>query len=338
MKQETDVNDYFYERKFVPSYNLLPPFPQEVLLDVTSFCNHACTFCTNPDIGLKKTVNKKLALKFIQDSYNLGTRRLGVFGTGESFLYKQLYEYILFAKETGFSYVYIKTNGALCTIERLAPVLDAGLDSLRFSIHAGTRESYKKVQGKDDFHKVLKNVRQADEYRKERNLNVEIAVSMVVTSIAGNELDLLKEHIGDCVDVWDVQDLNSQCGNLLDNNEKGEIKGGGPRYDFNAQKCKQPFSSLSLTPEGYISACIMDFNGDLIAGDFNETGLKEIWEGDVLVKFRKDHLENNLKSHICYSCIYNQDNVHKPLLEKYSRRYREKQTVRTKQTDFITKE
>jgi radical SAM protein with 4Fe4S-binding SPASM domain len=322
-----NITDYFFERKYAPTYTLLPPFPVEVLLDVTSFCNHACTFCTNPDIELKKTVNKELALKFIQDSYNLGARRLGVFGTGESFLYKQLYEYILFAKKIGFDYVYIKTNGALCTIEKLAPVLDAGLDSLRFSIHAGTRESYKKVQGKDDFDKVLKNVQQANIYRREKKLNVEIAVSMVVTSIAGNELDLLKKHIGDCVDVWDVQDLNSQCGNLLDNKEKGEIKGGGPRFDFKAGKCKQPFSSLSLTPEGYISACIMDFNGDLIAGDFNETNLKEIWEGDVLVKFRKDHIENNLKSHICYACIYNKENEHKPLLEKFSRKYRVKQVL-----------
>jgi len=327
MQQEVYITDYFFERKYAPTYTLIPPFPMEVLLDVTSFCNHACTFCTNPDIELKKTVNKELALKFIQDSYNLGARRLGVFGTGESFLYKQLYEYILFAKKIGFDYVYIKTNGALCTIEKLAPVLDAGLDSLRFSIHAGTRESYKKVQGKDDFDKVLKNVQQADKYRKEKKLNVEIAVSMVVTSIAGNELDLLKEHIGDCVDVWDVQDLNSQCGNLLDNKEKGEIKGGGPRFDFKAGKCKQPFSSLSLTPEGYISACIMDFNGDLIAGDFNETELKEIWEGEVLVKFRKDHIENNLKDHICYACIYNKENEHKPLLEKFSRKHRVKQVL-----------
>lgn len=322
---DIDITDYFYERKFVPSYSLKPPFPKEVLLDITAYCNHACTFCTNPEIELKKTLNKELAQKFILEAYQLGARRLGVFGTGESFLYKHLHEYIRLAKETGFKYVYIKTNGALCAIERLAPVLDAGLDSLRFSIHAGTRESYKKIQGKDDFYKVLQNVRHADTYRKEKNLNVEITVSMVLTNIAGNELYLLKEQIGDCVDVWDVQGLNSQCGNLLDNNEKGEIKGGGPRYDFSAQKCKQPFSSLSLTPEGYISACIMDFNGDLIAGDFNTTGLKEIWDGEVFEKFRKDHLENNLQNHICYSCIYNKDNIHKPLIEEFSRKYRVKQ-------------
>src|ERR1700741_4889878 len=97
-----DITDYFYERKFIPSYSLIPQFPKEVLLDVTSFCNHACTFCANPDIKLKTTVRKDLALNFIKESYDLGARRLGVFGTGESFLFKQLHEYIRFAKEIGF--------------------------------------------------------------------------------------------------------------------------------------------------------------------------------------------------------------------------------------------
>ena len=26
----------------------IPPFPKEIFLDLTSFCNHACVFCSNP--------------------------------------------------------------------------------------------------------------------------------------------------------------------------------------------------------------------------------------------------------------------------------------------------
>jgi radical SAM protein with 4Fe4S-binding SPASM domain len=327
--EKIGVSDYFYERHFIPIYDLIPPFPNEVLLDVTSFCNHACTFCANSDLKLKTTVNKVLALNFIKESFNLGARRLGIFGTGESFIFKQLHEYIKYAKDIGFEYVYIKTNGALCTIDRFAPVLDANLDSLRFSIHAGTRETYNKIQGKDDFLKVLDNIRQVDLYRKQKSLGTEIAVSLVLTNIGGTELNLLKNQLLNEVDIWDVHELNSQCGNLLDNNEKGEIMVGGPRFDYKAKKCKQPFSSLSLTPEGYISACIMDFYGDLIVGNFNEQNLKEIWEGETYIKFRRDHLNNNLKDHICYSCIYNKENQHQPLSKQYSRRYR--QTVNTQE-------
>src|SRR5690606_10401763 len=180
--------------------------------------------------------------------------------------------------QVGDEYVYIKTNGALCTPERLNPVLDAGLDCLRFSIHAGSRETYRKIQGRDDFDKVMANLRQAHEYKIRNNLQVHIAVSVVLTDQGQDELDLLKSVAQDWVDFWDIHDLNSQCGNLLDNNEKGEIVFGGPRYDHESKICKQPFSGLSLTPEGYVSACIMDFYGDLIAGNYNQNSLKEIWE------------------------------------------------------------
>lgn len=314
--------EYYFDRKYIPDYEPIPMFPIEVLLDVTSFCNHACTFCVNPEIELKKTVSRSLALQFIQEAYTLGSKRLGVFGTGESFIYKGLHEYIKEAKRVGFEYVYIKTNGALCTPQRVGPVLDAGLDSIRFSIHAGTQETYKKIQGKDDFWKVIQNVKDTDRYRREKQLSVEIAVSLVLTELAKGELELLKSELGQFVDVWDIHELNSQCGNLLENRSKGELVQGGPRYDFVANKCKQPFSSLSLTPEGYISACIMDFSGDLIVGDYNEQDLKSIWEGETYVNFRNDHLNNNLENHICFSCIYAKANQHFPLTNHYSRNYR----------------
>jgi len=327
VKQDKAVSstDYFFERKFIPEYQKVPPFPYEVLLDVTSLCNHACTFCANTDIKLKTTLASTKTLQFIQEAYSLGTRRLGVFGTGESFLVKELADYIKLAKDIGYEYVYIKTNGALCTPERLNSVLDAGLDSLRFSIHAGSRETYKKIQGRDDFDKVMTNLKNAHDYKVANSLNVHIAVSVVLTDQGREELELLQRNAGEWVDFWDIHDLNSQCGNLLDNNEKGEIVFGGPRYDHDSGICKQPFAGLSLTPEGYISACIMDFYGDLIAGDYNKQGLKEIWEGEVFTKFRSDHLNNTLKDYICYSCIHNKENKHRPLIEEYSRKYRVEQ-------------
>lgn len=327
MEERVSNTDYYYDRKAVPIYDIDPPFPIEVLLDVTSFCNHRCTFCANPDIQLKTTVQFDTAARFIEESYRSGARRLGIFGTGESFLFKQLSQYIGLAKEIGFEYVYIKTNGALCNRQRLSPVLDAGLDSLRFSIHAGTRESYLAIQGRDDFEQVIENIRQADSYRKEKGLNTEIAVNLVLTDLAGNEVGQLKELVGQHVDVWDIHDLNSQCGNLLDNSSKGTLVQGGPRYDFKNNKCKQPFQSLSLTPEGYVSACIMDFSGDLIVGNYNEQGLMEIWQSEVYRKFRRDHLLGSVKEHICYSCIYGQSSDYKPLMPEYSRRSRAESKV-----------
>lgn len=316
------ARDYFYDRAYVPSYEETPPFPREVLLDVTSFCNHACTFCANPDIELKTTVSGELARRFLREARALGARRLGIFGTGESFLVKDLAGHVAAAKAEGFEYVYIKTNGSLCAPERAGPVLEAGLDSLRFSIHAGTRESYREIQGRDDFETVLRNLESTDAYRRRRGLPVELAVSFVLTARGAPELARLKERAGAWVDVWDVQELNTQCGNALDNGGKGDVAYGGPRYDPERGLCKLPFSGVSLTPEGYVTACIMDFYGSLVVGDLSRQSLREIWEGPVYRGFRRRHLEGRLSGLICDSCIRNVPAAHEPLTPALSRRAR----------------
>ena len=36
--------------------------------------------------------------------------------------------------------------------------INNGLDSIKFSIHGGTSETYKKIHGKNDFERVIKNL------------------------------------------------------------------------------------------------------------------------------------------------------------------------------------
>ena len=147
----------------------LPPFPEEIFLDLTSFCNHACVFCSNPLIKHKKTMNHNMALRVIKEAYDCGARELGMYATGDSFMVKNLHEYVEYAKkEIGYDYIFITTNGALASPERVQPVLDAGLDSIKFSINAATKESYKIIHGYDDFEKVLANVRSIKEWKEKK--------------------------------------------------------------------------------------------------------------------------------------------------------------------------
>ena len=46
--------------------------------------------------------------------------------------------------------------------------------------------------------------------------------------------------------------------NKYDNNELGQIKSDDPRGRGNRKVCFQPFKGFSITPEGYISACVLD--------------------------------------------------------------------------------
>ena len=82
--------------------------------------------------------------------------------------------------------------------------------------------------------------------------------------------------------------------------EEKNIRGRG-----HSGVCFQPFSSFTITAEGYLSGCVLDYHKALIIGDCNKLKLKEIWHSKIYQDWRQRHLENNTKGYICYNCIYN---------------------------------
>ena len=136
-----------------------------------------------------------------------------MYGTGEPFLAKHLPAYIEKAKEIGYEYIFITTNGAGAIPSRAEAVLKAGLDSIKFSIHAGTRETYKKIHGKDDFEKVIENLKWVSEFRKSSGLNFRIYVTMVQTKANFNEVDKLPANLLDALREFEKNDqLKSMLG------------------------------------------------------------------------------------------------------------------------------
>ena len=106
----------------------------------------------------KKKADSKMVYRILEEAKNEGSVSVGLFATGEPFLNKDLENYIKFAKKIGYEYIFINTNGAAATLKRMQNAIASGLDSIKFSINAGTKETYKKIHGKDDFERVIKNL------------------------------------------------------------------------------------------------------------------------------------------------------------------------------------
>lgn len=299
-------------------FDLLPPFPKEVLIDPTSFCNHRCVFCANPAMKIKNELNLERARSFLQQAYKGGSRYTGFFGTGEPFLLKNLDEYVAAAADIGFEYIYIKSNGALAKEDRLAKVFRAGLNSLRFSISASNPESYKKIQGRDDFEVVRRNLETAARLRSELNIPVELVVTMVVNKLNESELNELHDQVRPFIDIWDPHIINSQCGDMPANSDIGLPTGlSCPKFNREKGVCEQPFKSFSITPEGFVSACFMDFSHKLIVNEQQETDLQAVWQSEVYKEFRADHLSGNLENTKCFNCVNSKNEAFVSLFEKY---------------------
>jgi len=306
------------EKAVKAKYVLDPEFPYEIFVDISSLCNHTCVFCSNSIIKRKNTMEPSIVRRVLKEAFDNGTRSVGLYGIGEPFLVKKLDEYVAYARGIGYEYIFLTTNGSLATPDRVKKVLDSGLNSIKFSISAGTRQSYKKIHGKDDFDTVLENLIWVYEYRKKSKLNYRIYVTMVYTDETKHEIELLKNLVCPYIDEWDPHLLTNQCGNKYDNNELGEIEKYNVRGRVKAETCFQPFKGFLVTPEGYVSACVLDYQSYLIVGDINKSSLKEIWNNKIYTAFRKAHIEGNINNIICYNCLNNTDNTVKPLTPEYA--------------------
>jgi pyruvate-formate lyase-activating enzyme len=297
--------------------NLYPPFPREVFFDLNNTCNSRCFFCSNSKISEPAYLDKAFGFKLLRDFFECGAREAAFFATGEPFLRTDLAEFIREAKSIGYEYVFLNSNGIAASPERARPVLEAGLDSIKFSINAGSRESYKKVHGVDRFDQVIQNIRWFHEFRTSSRLPYHIYVSMVPTSMTKDEFPMLSSLLAGFVDEIDSRGCSNQGGNMLENNrteaiDKGNLL-GSLRQGRHSGRCPDVFSRCTVTPQGYLSACVVDYHNYLVVADLHKTHVKDAWHNEAYVALRKKHSTGDLEGLICNNCLNNCGGTAEPL-------------------------
>jgi hypothetical protein len=220
----------------------------------------------------------------------------------------------------------MNTNGILATPQRAKPVLDAGLDSIKFSVNAATRHSYRKVHGVDAFDIVIDNIKWFSEYRIKMRLAYRIYVSMVPTSITQGELPILKKLLSDYVDEIDGRSCSNQGGNMIENNRTERIDKnnllGSMKENQCIGKCPDLFFRCTVTPQGFLSPCVVDYQNYLVVADLHKTHIKDAWHNEVYVNLRKRHISGDLKGLMCYSCLNNCAAEAEPLLLEFARPFK----------------
>ena len=190
-------SNYFKEREVILKVDLtseLAPFPKNALIELSNACNHFCVFCNNPRMKRKiNTLDKGTYLKFIEQSFQKGLREVGLYATGEPFMIKDINWYIKTAKENGIERVYLTSNGALASLEKVISAHENGLDSIKFSINAATRDTYKIIHGKDDYLLVTKNLKEIFEWKEKNNKDLLMLASFIYTKLTAKEIPLYKK-------------------------------------------------------------------------------------------------------------------------------------------------
>ncbi|MBF0252066.1 MAG: radical SAM protein [Alphaproteobacteria bacterium] len=276
-----------------------PAMPKQLMVELSNACNHACVFCANPTMQRKVgRIKDEFLFRLMADARRYGVREISFYTTGEPFVHKGLEKFTAEAKRLGYEYIFITSNGALATPERAVPVIEAGIDSIKFSLNAGDRESYKAIHGKDDWDAVVNNIRFISEYREKHALQFKLYIGFVLTQATKYQPEKLRELLGDKVDDIIVAESHDLYGQVEDSQDMLMIKPQRRREGI----CYQPFNRLHVTCEGYLTICCGDFNNFLAVCDLNEMSLEEAWLSPRFRDVRQRHLDRRLEGMLCDNC------------------------------------
>ena len=288
--------------------NEVEHLPKKALIELTNGCNHSCIFCYNPEMKRKiNHIDFETYKKFISMGIDEGLEEVGLYSTGEPFMTKNLQDYIFEAKKIGIKRVYITTNGALASIEKVEKCIDAGLDSIKFSINAGTRESYKLIHGQDDFEKVINNLNAIYDYKIKKKIDLQLLCSFVYTDLTKKETQEFKQNFGKFFEDILFVAAENQGGRTGD---KVDELVATDKVDKSTsfKPCGMIWDKIHLTNEGHFTACCVDYENDLVFQKFDPSiSILKQFNNSKIKNLRDKHLNNKLEGTICQNCIYNKN-------------------------------
>jgi len=289
-----------------------PPPPRAVKIELTSQCNYRCGFCAHR-LRMKKRGEMRWPLytRLVGEMVDAGVEELGLFFIGESFICDWLPHAIRFAKQRGIRYAFLTTNGSLATPQRVKECLDAGLDSLKFSMNNADEEQFKEIAQVRPklFRDSIRNLKEARRIRDEGAYPCGLyASSIKYDGEQQQRMQALVDEILPYVDEHYWLPLYSM-GSLAKQREEElgyrPIAGNQGRLGALREPlpCWSLFTEGHVTCDGKLSACCFDAGDRWIMADLSETSFVDGWKSAPFRKLREAHLKRDVSGTICESCV-----------------------------------
>jgi MoaA/NifB/PqqE/SkfB family radical SAM enzyme len=311
----------------VSALTLRPALPRSLYLETTSRCNSLCETCILTFGGREPA--KDLGwdeFRAMVDQFPLLERVL-LHGIGEPLLNRDLPRMVAHLKDRGA--VVLFNSNAITLSERIAQeLLEAGLDELRVSLDASTRETYARIRGVDAFDKVIANVARFVALGHGRATAP--TVSLWFTGLRANieeipGLVILAERMGAraiylqrlvynglglATEAQSLHGRLHQRENALIQTTQAAAREAGivfsasgattpevslePSHDDRPwSACRRPWTLVYVTVHGNVLPCciapwITEHYAGIILGNLLRQSLAEIWWGDRYLTFRED--------------------------------------------------
>ena len=292
------------------------PAPKSVKIEISPRCNYRCGFCAlrSREVQPKWDMDFGLFQRITRQMREAGVEEIGVFYLGESFMNPRLLvDCISYLKrELAMPYVFLTSNASMAFPEAVEACMQAGLDSLKWSVNAADETQFESVMGVSGklFHRALENIAAAWEARRRGGYKTGLYASSIRYDGAQQERmeRLLGERVRPYVDQHYWLPLYSMGAFATQREEQlGYRPTAGNQGRLDALReplpCWSAFTEGHVTAEGKLSACCFDATANWTMGDLNRTDFMDAWNSPAFVALREAHLKKDVRGTVCESCI-----------------------------------
>lgn len=292
-----------------PAYlkEVCPP-PLSVKIELTRRCNFKCKFCANSKLkGVKGDMDRPLYERIVKELADLGVNELGVFFFGESFLIPWLPEAIAYAKNCGIEYVFLTTNGSIAYPNKVKECMEAGLDSLKFSLNYADEDQFQEITGvsKKHFYCIKDNIKNAFKLRNVEEYTCKLYASYIkFNSLQDRKMATVVKELEPYLDEVYALPLYSQASSISRNGWETSAGNRG-RYDnmVNPLPCWTLFQAAHINFDGSLNACCFVVEEGSIVGDLTKQSFMEAWNSPLFRNLRKANLDQDVRGTFCEKCI-----------------------------------
>lgn len=301
--------------------------PKSVKIEITSRCNLRCKYCalrTRAD-KVGKDMDFFLFQKITEDMRLSGVEEIGLFYLGESFCAPELLvKCAKWCKQTlQFPYIFLTANASLARADTVKELMEAGLDSLKWSVNAGSPEEFTNVTGGTEaqFRNALANIKAAHGIRKEGNFKTALSASSILYEKAYREKmkPFIDENVKPYVDrhYWlPLYQMSMYSKEIKEQLGYDPMHGNCARLDESTMEpTRRPLPCWCAITEGHVrvdgglSACGFGSDSRFDMGVLDGTNFMRCWNSPKFVKLREAQFRTlvdgpeALKGTVCAVCV-----------------------------------
>ena len=209
-------------------------------------------------------------------------------------------------------YVFLTSNASMAFPEAVRARMDAGLDSLKWSVNAADADQFRSIMGVSGklFYTALDNIQSAWEERSRGGYRTGLYASSI--RYDGEQHDkmesLLAQRVRPYVDEHYWLPLYSMGAfAAVRERQLGFMPTAGNQGRLDALReplpCWSAFTEGHVTAEGKLSACCFDATAHWTMGDLTTTPFMEAWNAPAYVNLRAAHLARDVRGTVCEKCI-----------------------------------